>query len=425
MKSLLRLFRYEGYHVIDVQVSVRDQRTVVILESDEDKAFFCSKCRTPLRERRGRHRFSIKEMTIMGFATELRLWRQKGHCPQCRKVRSEEIPFLPRQTARVSSAYAEWVGTMCEFVTNSRVAKFTGNSETRIRDIDYERMRRHLKTYKIPEVSQITVDEVYARKKSRYRGESRDKRFFTVITDLDTRRVIWVSESREKKALDEFFELIGSEACQKIKVVAIDQHDAYKKSVQEYCPNATVVWDRFHLMKTFNEALNEERKTLHDSFPKGSDIKELTRPKYKYIFLRKPSRRSKKDQSHIDQVFLENSKFSQLEIIKERFYSFFDQESEISALDVFCELGRWIEQCGFSIMEKWYRNLERNWDTVKNYFTYKVTSALAEGTNNVIKALKRRAYGYRDMDYFRLKIMQVCGYLNSEWAGKQGVTCSQ
>lgn len=230
----------------------------------------------------------------MGFATELRLWRQKGHCPQCRKVRSEEIPFLPRQTARVSSAYAEWVGTMCEFVTNSRVAKFTGNSETRIRDIDYERMRRHLKTYKIPEVSQITVDEVYARKKSRYRGESRDKRFFTVITDLDTRRVIWVSESREKKALDEFFELIGSEACQKIKVVAIDQHDAYKKSVQEYCPNATVVWDRFHLMKTFNEALNEERKTLHDSFPKGSDIKELTRPKYKYIFLRKPSRRSKK-----------------------------------------------------------------------------------------------------------------------------------
>jgi transposase len=182
-----------------------------------------------------------------------------------------------------------------------------------------------------------------------------------------------------------------------------------------------VVWDRFHLMQSFNEALNEERKTLHDSFEKGSDIKELTRAKYKYIFLRKPSRRTKADQSHIDQVFLENSKFSQLEIIKEFFYSFFDQTSEISALDIFCELGRWVDQAGFRIIKNWYRNLENNWETLKNYFRFKVTSALAEGVNNVIKTLKRRAYGYRDMDYFRLKIMQVCGYLNSDWAGKQGV----
>jgi transposase len=62
---------------------------------------------------------------------------------------------------------------------------------------------------------------------------------------------------------------------------------------------------------------------------------------------------------------------------------------------------------------KWYNNLEKGWDTLKNYFRYKATSALSEGINNVIKTIKRRAYGYRNMEYFRLKIMQVCGYLNS------------
>lgn len=422
MNSLLRLFRYEGYEVIDVQVSVRDERVVIVLDRKDDKGFFCSSCRIPLGKYRGRHRFSVKEMSIMGYSTEIRLWRHKGYCPKCQKARSEEISFIPRQHARVTKAYDEFVGHMCEFAPVSRVAKFTGNSETRTRTIDYERMRRYLRTYKIPPVTHITVDEVYARKKSRYKNESRDKKFFTVITDLKTRKVIWVSESREKAALDEFFNIIGKKACHDIQVVAIDQYDGYKRSVKDNCPNATVVWDRFHLMQTFNEALNEERKTLHNSFPRGSDIQELTRGKYRFIFLKKPDRRTKDDQSHIDQVFLENAKFSQLEIIKERFYSFFDQRSEISALDVFCEIGRWIDQTDFQMMRRWYRHLERNWDTVKNYFTFKVSSALAEGTNNVIKALKRRAFGYVNMDYFRLKIMQVCGYLNSEWAGKQVVT---
>ena len=66
-------------------------------------------------------------------------------------------------------------------------------------------------------------------------------------------------------------------------------------------------------------------------------------------------------------------------------------------------------------MINWFNNLDRNWSTLKNYFTVKVTSALSEGQNNVIKTLKRRAYGYRNMEHFRLKILQVCGYLNSRY----------
>lgn len=420
MRSLLRLFNYDGYRVIDSRVSTRDQTLEVVLERKGSKPLDCRVCGCPLRQQRGSYWLRLRELSVMNFKTTVKLRRQKAHCPNCRKARSEKIDFIAEATPHLTAQYAEWMGMMCEFSPVSRVAKFCGHSEGRVRNIDYARMRRYLKKYKIPPATHIAVDEVYARRKPR-KGENRDKRFFTVITDLDTRKVIWVSESRQKEALDEFFQMIGKKACEDIKVVAIDQHDGYRKSVGQHCPQATVVWDRFHLMQSFNEALNEERKTLHDSFEKGSDIKELTRAKYKYIFLRKPSRRTKADQSHIDQVFLENSKFSQLEIIKEFFYSFFDQTSEISALDIFCELGRWVDQAGFRIIKNWYRNLENNWETLKNYFRFKVTSALAEGVNNVIKTLKRRAYGYRDMDYFRLKIMQVCGYLNSDWAGKQGV----
>lgn len=99
-----------------------------------------------------------------------------------------------------------------------------------------------LQGYRIPKVTQIAVDEVYARsKKQQKEDETRDDLFLTVIIDLKTRRVIWVSHSRRKEALDDFFKLIGAEACNDIKVVAADQHDSYAVSVREYCPNATLV----------------------------------------------------------------------------------------------------------------------------------------------------------------------------------------
>ena len=84
----------------------------------------------------------------------------------------------------------------------SRVAELVNQDETTTWRVDYRRMQRMLAYYTIPEVTRISVDEVYARKKPKYRGESRNDRFFTVVTDLRTHRVIWVSESRSKSGLD-------------------------------------------------------------------------------------------------------------------------------------------------------------------------------------------------------------------------------
>jgi transposase len=97
-----------------------------------------------------------------------------------------------------------------------------------------------------------------------------------VISDLKTRKVLWVSESCSKKGLDEFFVLIGADACKKIEVVTVDQHDPYKASIEEHCPQAVIVWDRFHLMQSFSEAVNETRKELFEFLSKhDSEIARL------------------------------------------------------------------------------------------------------------------------------------------------------
>jgi transposase len=104
-----------------------------------------------------------------------------------------------------------------------------------------------------------------------------------------------------------------------------------------------------------------------------------------------------------------------LEIIKERMLTFFNEPDELSAKTVFTEIGDWIWQADFKPLKKWYLNLEKNWETLKNYFEWRVTTSLSEAINNVIKSIKRRGFGYRNMQYFKLKIMQVCGYLNSRF----------
>ena len=414
-----------NFDVVDWKEFLQDGRIEIHLEKAADSPWECHRCGHLLGARRGKYRLRLEGMPIMGIRVWLHLWREKGECDHCQKARSERVKLIAEETPHLTQDYAWWLGRLCEIAAVSRVAELVNLDETTTWRLDLARMQRMLAHYKIPPVLRISVDEVYVRKKPKHKGESRNQRFFTVITDLDTRKVIWVTDGRDEASLDAFFTIIGKAACKKITVVAADQHDDFARSVRKQCPNATLVWDRFHVMQNFEKALNEDRKRLHDGFRKNSNLSELTRGKYRFIFLKKAQRRTEEEQRHIDQVVKDNDSFLKLELIKERMMTFFDQPDEYHGRMAFHDVGAWILQGGFTELKKWYWNLDSQWSQLANYFKHRVTSALSEGINNVIKSLKRRAFGYRNMTYFKLKIMQVCGYLNSRFIpSTKTLTCT-
>lgn len=415
MQSIPRFIAYEGYEVLDFKEFLSQGRIEVHLERKSDKPFNCYRCGMQMSQIRGQYRVRLKEMPIFEYQCQVRLWRYQGYCPTCKKARSEAISFISPDTPHLTARYSWFLGNLFEISTVSRVAQMFHMKESTALDLDFNRLKRLLTQYKIPEVTEISVDEVYARKHNKFEGESRNRKFFTIVSDLKTHRVIWASESRDTEALDQFFILIGEEGCSKIKIVASDQHEDYAKSVRTYCPNATLVWDRFHIMKNFEEALNDQRKHLHEQLGSGTELKRLTRGKFRFLFLKKDRSRTLDEKNHINEVVRENDRFLKLEIIKERMLTFFNELNAVSAKQIFEEIDDWIWQSGFGHLMDWYRKLEQGWDTLKNYFIYRVTTSLSEGINNVIKSLKRRAFGYKNMFYFRLKIMQVCGYLNSRY----------
>jgi hypothetical protein len=141
----------------------------------------------------------------------------------------------------VTRALAWWINRRTEITTVLAVSKLEELDKQNCYDIDKVILTKLLQGYKIPDIKQVSVDEVYARgKRKQKEHETRDDLSLTIITDINSDRVIWVASSRRKGALDEFFNLIGVEACKKIKVVAIDQHEGYGAAVRQYCPNASL-----------------------------------------------------------------------------------------------------------------------------------------------------------------------------------------
>lgn len=415
------LVQYVGYEIENDVIDSDSSSIKLYLRRKNDKDFCCAKCGHDLGSHRGKHRMILKEITIMGFKVFVHLFRLKGECHRCKKARSERIDFLSHETPHATKNYSLWLGKLAEITTTTQAAWLVNESKSTVWRADLERMERMLSNYHIPPVTAIAVDEVYIGKLEEV-GDNRNDQFFTIITDLTTRRVLWVTESRRKAALDKFFKKIGPKRCGKIKVVATDQHDDYIKSAKEFCPQATHVLDRFHVMKNFEEAVNDTRKDLRKLFPyKNSDeIYKNTAGKYRFIFLKRASKRTPGEQRHIEKVCKENVMFMHLELIKERMISFFDAITVDEAEKIFDEVGEWIFEAGFPALKKWWKNLSKKWSLLKNYFTFRVTTAVSEGINNLIKSIKRRSFGFRTVRYFKLKILQACGYISARYMRDDG-----
>lgn len=413
------IFRsFQGFFVKDIKEFHENRHMQIILERDDQKVPLCSGCGHKLGHYHDRYSMEVRHLKVFNWTASLVFFREKRHCYNCKKVRSELIDWLCPKSPHITMELSWWINRMSEITSVFQVSILESVDKMACYRVDHYILKRLLQGYRIPEVTYIAVDEVYARSsKQQEKGETRDDLFLTVILDIRTHKVIWVADSRRREALDEFFKIIGKEACDKIKVVATDQHDGYSASVAEHCPNAVVVLDRFHLVQNFNEALNEDRKDELTQIDPEGQMGDLMNGKYKCKFLTKAKNRSTADQKHIAYVTRLNKKMAQLEIIKEHFHKVFDAETILDAKVILAEIYQWSMDIHARGVFNWIRNILKDlrfW----NYFENKFTSGVIEGTNRAIKGLKWQAYGYKDMEYFKLKIMQKVGYLNSRFALK-------
>lgn len=365
----------------------------------------CSRCgrRAPVYDRQW---VRIRDVPIGGVAKVIwfKVQRSRVECPRCGVV-VEKLPFRSRW-GRITKRFECWIRELLSAtVTVQDVARITGLDYDLIYRIDYEMLRNRLRRAPIPEPKNIAIDE-----KSFQKGHS----YVTIVTDSDTGKVIWVSEGREERSLDEFFEFIGPERCKAIQTAAVDLHPAYHRSVEKYIPQACVVPDKFHIVKRLNEAMDESVRELALKTGEGFSLRSRIRGnELRWIIRRKMKNQTEKNLIRLEHLKKLNEPLYEAYLLKDRFHDFFDfSPRELEKAKRF--LIQWAVEAwktGLKALQNFADYVQRHSNLLLNVIKTARTSAVSEGINTKISVIKRMAYGYCNIEYFMLKILQRCGIL--------------
>jgi len=316
-------------------------------------------------------------------------------CKVCGKVKQEKIDWLannPFYTER----FMYWVGKRCRGSSIKDVAKESHLDWKTIKELDKEYMREQLD--KAPENNPqvIGIDEISVKKGHKYR---------IIVSDLERGVPIWFGGAdRSEDSMNMFYSELGPEKCRNIRLAVMDMWKAFEKSAKNNAPQAAILYDKFHILKHLSDALDEVRK---------KEYARLTGDKRKYIKGTKWILLSNRENlTHDGKVSLKelmraNNRLSKAYLLRESFGQLWSYRSEAWARKFFENWKKSLKWQRLKSYEKFAELIERHWDGIAAYCEpeNKVPLGFVEGLNNKIRVIQRRAYGIRDEEYLKLKIL--------------------
>ena len=247
-----------------------------------------------------------------------------------------------------------------------------------------------------PSPTVIGIDEIAI-------GEGHSYRI--VVSDLQRRVAIWFGGTdNSEKSLDEFYEYLGAESSKKITLAVMDMWKAFRNSTKRHAPQADILYDKFHIIRHLGDAVDEVRKNEYGRL-KGKNRQFIKGQRY--TLLSREENLSSEGRRNLKVLFAANRRLNKAYLLKESFDQLWDYNRESWALKFFENWKSSLRWQRLKPFEKFARMVERHWDGIASYCKpeNKVPLGFVEGLNNKIRVLQRRAYGLRDEEYLRLKIL--------------------
>ncbi len=278
----------------------------------------------------------------------------------------------------------------------SAVAKFTGLHWDTVKKIEKEWLAKKYKKVTLSDVEYMGIDEVYLGKTLNY---------ITIVRDLKSGAVLFIGKGKGGDALKDFRKQIISKAKQ-IKAVAIDMANSYSAWVNEVLPEADIVYDHFHVIKSMNDKLNTLRRQTMNQLE--NDQKKELKGK-RFLLLRNEenlSKSAKKELADLRDNFKNLGVASAMKEYLRNIYKLApDKEIAKQAFEKWCHMA---DESSIYILKTMAKTIRRRLNGLLAYWKHNsLTSASQEGFNNKIGWLTRQAYGYRDEKYLHLKIYEL------------------
>lgn len=321
---------------------------------------------------------------------------QRLECGNCGKVLREK-PCFAEQKKSYTKAFARYINDLCRLMTIKDVSAMTGASWDTIKRIERSYIDKHYGKPRLKDSTHIAIDEFAVQKGHKY---------MTVVYDLNTCRVLFVGDGKSKEALIQFWKRLRCSGA-KIKAVATDMSPAFIGAVRDNLPNAQLIFDRFHITKMINDKLSELRRKLYRDETKLNKRSVIKGTRWLLLKNKDNLDESKDEHLKLEQALQANKPLATAYYLKEELQLLWKQKSVEQAKSF---LGSWAGKAYAArvpILTKMANSLLAHRTGIFAWYQYPISTGPLEGLNNKIKVLKRKAYGYRDKEFFKLKILSM------------------
>jgi transposase len=314
----------------------------------------------------------------------------------CGLIRQVKVSFADPKK-RYTRAFERYVLELSRLMTIQDVAKHLDVSWDTVKDIQALSLQRRFGKPKLHKLRQIAIDEIAVGKGHRY---------LTVVLNLLSGAVVFVGDGKGADALKPFWRRLRR-ARAKIVAVATDMSKAYIRAVRDHLPNAVHVFDHFHVIKLFNEKLSAFRRALYAQLSSEDERKILKGTRW--LLLKNPDNLDpqRNERERLDEALQLNAPLATAYYLKEDLRQIWMQPNKRTARRV---LRDWLARArasGIRMLVQFAATLEEYQEGILAYYNYRISTGPLEGTNNKIKTMKRQAYGFRDLEFFKLKILGI------------------
>ena len=360
------------------------------------EALRCPLCDSAEVTRRGEEWRTFRLLPIGSKRVLLMLPVARVACAACDVVRQVALGFADSRRSYTKS-FARYALELSRYMTIRDVADHLGVGWDLIKDIQKADLQRRFKKVKLKKLRQLAIDEISIGKHQRY---------LTVVLDLKSGAVVFVGEGKGSQALEPFWKRLRRSRA-KIQAVAMDMSAAYIKAVSEYLPKAQIVFDHFHIIKLFNEKLSDLRREL---FRAAVDQRQKDVLKGSlWLLLKNPEHldRKRDEPKRLARALKLNAPLAIAYYLKEDLRQLWEQPNWRAARKFLTSWCTRATASGIRILQKFADTLRKYARGILNYFKFPISTGPLEGTNNKIRTMQRQAYGFRDPEFFKLKIYAI------------------
>ena len=397
-EELLKLT--SGWCVVTVSVNPEKKVVDVQLEHDPGDRFPCPECGQLLGVYDHAPRRAWRHLDTCDYRTLLHARVPRTRCPT-HGVKQVQVPWaLP--SSRFSIPFEEWAIEVLHETDVKGAASLLSISWDQAWSIMERAVNRGLQRKRRRIIPFLGVDE-----KAVGHGQS----YITLVTDLRKGTVEYIADKRTIESLAGFYTALTARQLAGIKGVAMDMWKPFIRATHKHVPDADrkIVFDRFHIMKHMNEAVDEVRKQEHKTLLKEGNG-TLKGTKYLWLFGEEnvPDKHKKRF-ALLKELHLKTSRAWAL---KEMLRDLWKYQRHGWAMKHFRSWNTWATRSKLEPVREVATMLRSHLPNIMTYFDHRLTNATAEGINNKIQAIKHSAFGFRNKDHFRIAVFFHCGGLD-------------